>query len=81
MRNNVKQSYVYIMSNKKDGVLYVGVTSDLIKRVYEHKHGVCGGFTKKYNLVKLVHYELYDHIINHIPEIGCANSRMTSKTA
>ena len=58
----MKSSYVYIMTNKKDGTLYVGVTSDLIKRVYEHKNGLCDGFTKKYGLKILVYYEMCEEI-------------------
>ena len=61
-----KQSYVYIMTNRKNTVLYVGVTSDLIKRVYEHKAKVVEGFTKKYNIVKLVYYEVCEDIENAI---------------
>jgi len=55
-------SYTYILSNKKEGTLYVGVTSDLIKRIYEHKNKVVPGFSKQYNLDKLVHYEIHDNI-------------------
>lgn len=50
------------MSNKKDGVLYIGVTSDIVKRVYEHKNGFVDGFTKHYNLKNLVYYEVYEEI-------------------
>lgn len=49
--------YVYIMANKPSGVLYVGVTSNLAKRVYEHKNNITSGFTSKYKLYKLVYYD------------------------
>lgn len=49
--------YVYIMTNKPSGVLYVGVTSNLAKRVYEHKNNITAGFTSKYKLYKLVYYD------------------------
>ena len=58
----MKQGYVYIMSNKKDGTLYIGVTSNLIKRVYEHKNSFVDSFTKKYNIKKLVYYEIFSDI-------------------
>lgn len=50
------------MTNKLQGTLYIGVTSNLIKRDFEHKTGVCDGFTKRYNLNKLVYYEVFDDI-------------------
>ena len=49
--------YVYIMTNVGNDVLYVGVTNDIVRRVYEHKNGVVDGFTKKYNVNKLVYAE------------------------
>ncbi|MFP4332994.1 MAG: GIY-YIG nuclease family protein, partial [Campylobacterales bacterium] len=58
----IKQPCVYILTNKTNRVLYIGVTSDLSKRVYEHKNHLVKGFTSKYNVEKLVHYELYDDI-------------------
>jgi len=54
-----KQFYVYIMTNKVNTVLYTGVTNDIRKRVYEHKQKLVEGFTKKYNVVKLVYYEAF----------------------
>ena len=50
--------YVYLMTNKRDTVIYTGVTSDLRKRIYEHREGLADGFTKKYNVKKLVYYEI-----------------------
>ena len=55
-----KQYYVYIMTNKNNTVLYTGVTNNLIRRVYEHKEKLTGGFTKKYNVNKLVYYEVFE---------------------
>ena len=50
-------NFVYMLSNWSDSVLYIGVTSNLPKRLYEHKNGLADGFTKKYNVHKLVYYE------------------------
>ncbi len=58
--------YVYIMASKRNGTLYVGVTSDLSQRVYEHKEGVIDGFTKRYGCKILVWYEEYDRMIDAI---------------
>jgi len=53
--------YVYIISNKRNGTLYIGVTSDLIKRIYQHREGLIDGFTKKYNVKALVYYEQHEN--------------------
>jgi len=58
----MKQGFVYIMSNQKNGTLYVGVTNDLVRRIYEHKYPATECFTKKYELKTLVYYEILDDI-------------------
>jgi putative endonuclease len=58
----MKQGFVYIMTNRTQGTLYIGVTSDLIRRDYEHKSHMIEGFTRRYNLDKLVYYEVFDDI-------------------
>jgi putative endonuclease len=58
----MKQYYVYILASTKNGTLYVGVTSDLPKRIYEHKQNLIDGFTKKYNVHILVYYEVHNDI-------------------
>lgn len=55
-------SHVYIITNKRNGTLYIGVTSDLRKRIFEHKNGIFEGFSKKYGLNFLVWYEGHDDI-------------------
>lgn len=50
------------MASKRNGTLYIGITSDLIKRVYQHKKNVIKGFTSKYKVHQLVHYEVYNDI-------------------
>ena len=55
----MKQPAVYILANKRNGTLYIGVTSNLRQRVWQHKHGVVDGFTKKYGVHLLVYYELH----------------------
>ena len=55
-----KQGYIYILSNKYNTTLYIGVTSDLIKRIYKHKNKFFDGFSKTYNTTKLVYFEVSD---------------------
>jgi len=58
-----RQYYVYILTNKSNEVLYIiGVTNDLVRRVFEHKSKLVDGFTKKYNLTKLVYYEVAENV-------------------
>jgi putative endonuclease len=54
-----KQYYVYILANKRNGTLYTGMTSDLVKRVWQHKNSMVDGFTKKYDIKLLVYYEVH----------------------
>ena len=53
----MKQPYVYILASRRNGTLYVGVTSDLIQRVWQHKNDLAEGFTKRYGVHRLVWYE------------------------
>jgi len=58
----MKQPAVYILASKKNGTLYTGVTSDLVKRIWEHKNDLVEGFTRRYKVHNLVWYELHDNI-------------------
>lgn len=57
-----KRGYVYLMASKPNGTLYIGVTSDLLKRVWEHRDGVADGFTRRYGCKTLVWFEVHDRI-------------------
>lgn len=57
-----RPGYVYIMANRKNGTIYIGVTSDLSKRVYEHREGLVPGFTRRYGCKRLVWFEAFDDI-------------------
>jgi putative endonuclease len=58
--------YVYILANKKHGTLYLGVTNDLVRRVYEHKSKSVEGFSKRYDIDRLVWFEVYDGAVTAI---------------
>lgn len=54
--------YTYIVASRRNGTLYVGVTNDLVRRVFEHRAGAVAGFTKRYGVKLLVHFEVFDEI-------------------
>lgn len=58
-----KQSAVYILTSKKNGTLYIGVTSNLTQRIWQHRNRQCSGFTKRYNVHRLVYYELHEDVL------------------
>ena len=58
--------WVYVMASQRNGTLYVGVTNDLVRRVWEHREGVAPSFTQKYGVKMLVHYEQFDDPTNAI---------------
>ncbi len=61
-----KQYYVYILSSYTNQVLYIGMTNNFVRRIYEHKNKLIEGFSSRYNLSKLVFYEIYDNVENAI---------------
>lgn len=61
-----KRGFVYIITNKSNSTLYIGVTSNLVKRIFEHKNKLIDGFSKKYNLNKLIYFECSDSILSAI---------------
>jgi putative endonuclease len=61
-----KQPAVYILASGRNGTLYIGVTSDLLKRVWEHKNDLLEGFTKRYGVDRLVYYELHEDMVSAI---------------
>ncbi len=58
----MKRGYVYIMASARNGTLYIGVTSDLVQRIWQHREGVADGFTKTYGCKSLVWYEVHDDL-------------------
>ena len=67
----MKNYYVYILASKRNGTLYTGVTNNLSRRTYEHKESLVDGFTKKYNVKILVHYEQTNDIGSAIAREKC----------
>jgi putative endonuclease len=65
-RGMERQYYIYILTNNTNRVLYTGVTNDLKKRIFEHKSKLTGGFTKSYNVDKLVYYEIVEDVYSAI---------------
>jgi len=61
-----RQPAVYILASNQNGTLYIGVTSDLAKRAWEHKNDLVEGFTEKYGVHRLVHYEMYADMLSAI---------------
>ncbi len=67
----MKTYYVYILASKKNGTLYIGVTSDLIRRLYEHRKGLIEGFSKKYIVHQLVYFEHTNDVYSAIGREKC----------
>ena len=65
----MSQYYVYLLASKPNGTLYVGVTNDLIRRVYEHRNNLVEGFTKKYSVHTLVHFEQSNDVLVESPYV------------
>jgi len=61
-----KTYFVYILASKKNGTLYIGVTSDLVKRIYQHRNNLVAGFTKKYSVHNLVYFEQTSNVMSAI---------------
>ncbi|HUB84066.1 MAG TPA: GIY-YIG nuclease family protein [Rhizomicrobium sp.] len=61
-----KTYYVYIMASERNGTLYIGVTNDIARRVWEHREGLTGGFTKKYGVKMLVHFEPFGDVYDAV---------------
>jgi putative endonuclease len=61
-----RRYFVYILASQKHGTLYIGITSDLIRRVYEHKEKIVPGFTRRYGISRLVYFEIFDDPLSAI---------------
>src|SRR5436190_5598437 len=60
--HRMKGGYVYFLTNRPNGILYVGVTNDLVRRIHEHRSGAIEGFTRRFALKRLVYFETFDEI-------------------
>ena len=63
---NDSQSYVYLLTNKSNGTLYTGMTNNLMRRIWEHKHRINEGFSKRYGLYKLIYFEIFKNPMDAI---------------
>ena len=68
MYKTIHQYYLYILTNKKNGTLYIGISNDLERRMFEHKNKLVEGFSKQYGLDKLVYFETYQYVNDAIKE-------------
>jgi putative endonuclease len=75
----MKHYYVYIITNKYNTVFYTGITGNLIKRIYEHKNKLVNGFTKTYNVSKLVYFEIFEDPKNAINREKAVKNLLRSK--
>jgi putative endonuclease len=73
--------YVYILASRKHGTLYIGVTNDLVRRVYQHKNDVVRGFTSRYGVHLLVWFEIYDDVVSATREKELKKWRREWKTS
>jgi len=62
----MREAWIYMMTNRPNGILYLGVTADLIRRIWQHREGLVGGFTKRYGLTRLVYVERHAGISSAI---------------
>ena len=62
----MRSAFIYFMSNRRNGILYVGMTNDVVRRAWEHREGVLEGFTKRYGLTRLVYFEEHGSIVDAI---------------
>ena len=62
----LRQPAIYILTNRRNGTLYTGVTSNLVRRIWQHRNSITGGFSNRYDLSRLVYYELCDDMLSAI---------------